>query len=500
MRTGTATATRFEVAPEKLGFFRWTRVGGKVLLTNDAGEFHFLSEADFATFLRGGVTAEHPQYTGLHAKGFLRDGLDTEALAQRVRRKKAFLGNGAHLHAVITTLRCNQDCRYCHASRADMSKVETDMPLDTAKQVVDFAMQTPSQYLNFEFQGGEPTVNFDAIKFIVEYSREKNKYEGKELVHSLVTNLTNMDEEKAEWLLANNVLLCTSLDGPEDVHNWNRLWAGSKGGNAWQSVMHWIAYFNRRYVEMGRDPELWHVDALMTVTRKTLDRWQDCVDLYVSLGIRSIHFRPLNPFGFATRTWEKIGYTPEEFNTAYASVLDHVIGLNRQGTQIIEGTAATFLKKMLTPYDPNFTDIRSPHGAGTGQIGYSYDGTIYPSDEGRMIAAMGDESFAIGHVSRSTWEEVTRHPTVKAMAVASLLDALPMCHECFNAPYCGVRPDHNYMHFGDLFGQRPNTKKCREHMHMTRQLFERLAYDDDGSLEAIFRRWVIDRPRDPAST
>ena len=53
----------------------------------------------------------------------------------------------------------------------------------------------PSPYLNFEFQGGEPTVNMDVIKFVVDYSREKNKYEKKILDHSLVTNMTYMNEE-----------------------------------------------------------------------------------------------------------------------------------------------------------------------------------------------------------------------------------------------------------------------------------------------------------------
>lgn len=494
MRT-TVTARALPIAPDALGFFRWTRIAGRILLTNDAGAFCFLSEPDFHALLAGELDPEHPERGSLQELGALRDGLDANALAQRIRRKRAFLGNGPHLHAVITTLRCNQDCRYCHASRADMSRVETDMPLSVAKSVVDFAMQTPSKYVNFEFQGGEPTINFDAIKFIVEYSREKNRHEGKELVHSLVTNLTAMDEDKAEWLIANDVLVCTSLDGPEDLHNWNRVWAGRGAGNAWAEVMKWIAYFNRRYVELGRDPELWHVDALMTVTSKTLERWRECVDLYLELGIRSIHFRPLNPFGFATKTWQTIGYTPEAFNAAYEALLDHVIALNRSGEQIIEGTAATFLKKILTPDDPNFVDIRSPVGSGTGQIAYAYDGTIYPSDEGRMIAAMGDDMFAIGHVERSSFEEIVQHPTVRAIAVASLLDSLPMCTDCFNAPYCGVRPLHNYMHTGDLFGQRPNTPKCREHMAISRTLFERLAADTDGTIEAIFRRWVIERPR-----
>ena len=245
-----------------------------------------------------------------------------------------------------------------------MERVDTDMSLDTAKQVVDLAMQSPSPYINFEYQGGEPTVNMEALKFIVEYSREKNKYENKDLEHSVVTNMTYMTEENAEWLIDNNVLVCTSLDGPEELHNYNRTWRASS--NAYASVRKWIDYFNRRYVEKGRDPRLWHVDALMTTSRKTFDRWKEVIDLYVDLGMHSIHLRPLNPYGFALDTWKRIGYTAEEYLDFYARSLDYILELNRQGVEIAEGTAATFLIKMLTPNDPNFVDIRSPCGAGTG--------------------------------------------------------------------------------------------------------------------------------------
>jgi len=438
---------------------------------------------------------EHPKYSDLQDKGFMRENLDLEAIANRVRRKRRYLRHGPHLHAVVTTLRCNQSCRYCHASRTDMHRVDTDMSLDVAKKVVDLAMQTNNAYINFEFQGGEPTINFEVLKFIVEYSHEKNRQEKKELVHSVVTNLTYMTEEIAEWLIAHDVLVCTSLDGPEELHNWNRLWAGKGSGNAWQQVMKWIAYFNRRYIELGRDPGLWHVDALMTVTKRSLSQWKESVDLYVELGIRSIHFRPLNPFGFANKTWDRIGYTAAEFNKTYEELLDYVLDLNRAGTTIIEGTAATFLMKMLTPDDPNFVDIRSPVGSGTGQIAYSYDGTIYPSDEGRMVAGMGDDIFAIGHVDTSEYDDIVKHPTVKAIAAASFVDGLPGCSTCFNAPWCGVRPLHNYMNSGDLFAQRPNTPKCDEHMSVVESLLRRLSEDESGEVEAIFRRWILRRPR-----
>jgi uncharacterized protein len=364
--------------------------------------------------------------------------------------------------------------------------------------VVDLAMKSTSPYVCFEFQGGEPTVNMPVIKFVTGYAREKNKQEGKILDLSLVSNMTWMTEENADWLVANDVLICTSLDGPEDLHNWNRTWTGKGSGNAYASVTKWMDYFNAAYVAKGRDPELWHVDALLTTTRRTLPRWKEIVDLYVSRGIRNLHLRPLNPFGFATGTWKRIGYTTEEFLEFYTNALDYIIELNLQGVEIAEGVASTILKKILTPDDPNFVDIRSPVGSGTGQLAYNYDGRIYPSDEGRMVSAMGDEIFAIGHVDSSTYQDLVGHPTVRSLAVSSLLDTLPMCSSCWNAPYCGARPLHNYMTSGDLFAQRPNTAKCKEHMYIAGLLFKKLAEDQDGRILKIFQRWTINRPRDAA--
>ncbi|MBK6575114.1 MAG: His-Xaa-Ser system radical SAM maturase HxsB [Sandaracinaceae bacterium] len=484
--------------PSALAYFRFGEVSGRMLLTNDAGQWHFLTKDDFTLFVGGSLSSGHPQYEALVEKGFVRDGMNIEALAQRVGRKKHFVGVGPHLHICITTLRCNQSCQYCHASRTDMDEVSTDMTMETAKQVVDQAMQSSSKYINFEFQGGEPTVNMPIIKFIVEYSREKNKYEGKILDHALVTDMTYMTEENAEWLIDNGVLICTSLDGPEEVHNYNRRW--KTGTNAYEHVIRWMDYFNRRYIEKGLDPNVFHVDALMTTTRASTEHWKEIVDLYVERGLRSIHLRPLNPYGFAVGTWKAIGYTSEEYLDFYAKTLDYIIELNKQGVEICEGTASTFLMKMLTPDDPNFVDIRSPCGAGTGQVAYNYDGKIFTCDEGRMVSAMGNDVFQIGTLGETTYTDMIQHPTVKAMAVASLQDTLPSCDTCWNKPFCGVCPMHNYMQSGDIFGQRPRSPKCKEHYTISSLLFEKLVNDKDGQIEKIFRRWTMRRPREDAQS
>ena len=110
---------------DKLGYFRYGKIDENYLLTNDAGEWIFLSEDDFHSFLKGNITEEHASFEALKSYGFLRQDLDTEDLATKIRRKKHFLGQGPHLHIVITTLRCNQSCKYCHASRTSMDRVDT---------------------------------------------------------------------------------------------------------------------------------------------------------------------------------------------------------------------------------------------------------------------------------------------------------------------------------------------------------------------------------------
>jgi hypothetical protein len=48
----------------------------------------------------------------------------------------------------------------------------------------------------------------------------------------------------------------------------------------------------------------------------------------------------------------------------------------------------------------------------------------------------------------------------------------------------------------DLFGQRPLTPKCTQHMRIVEMLLKRLDADTTGETTALFRRWTVERPRD----
>ena len=47
----------------------------------------------------------------------------------------------------------------------------------------------------------------------------------------------------------------------------------------------------------------------------------------------------------------------------------------------------------MTPFSTGFVDLQSPSGAGIAGAIYYYNGDVYPTDEARMLAEMGDQSF-----------------------------------------------------------------------------------------------------------
>jgi radical SAM protein with 4Fe4S-binding SPASM domain len=286
----------------------------------------------------------------------------------------------------------------------------------------------------------------------------------------------------------------TWLDGPSDVHEWNRRCTVA---GAYADVVRWIDWLDRRYRELGLNPDAWYVDARMTTTRRTLSAWREVVDEYVARGMRTIELRPLTPLGFETGDWRTIGYTAEEYLAFYERAFGYVMELNRRGIRLAERTAAGFLNGILASGDPAAREIRSPCSAGTSELAYDVDGRVFPGDEARRVDACGDALFALGDVRQLTIPEIVRHPTVRAIAAASLLDAQPMCADCWNKPFCGISPVSTYVRDGDLFGQRPRCFECKEHMAVARTLFTLLADDSGPETRAILERWMTatNRPR-----
>jgi len=122
-----------------------------------------------------------------------------------------------------------------------MSAVDKDMSKETARKVLDAIFYTTHPNVTIEFQGGEPLVNWDVLKFCIEYAEEKAKRVKKPALFSLVTNLSLMTDEKLQYLLEHKVSINTSLDGTSVVHNFNRTY---KDGNSFDLATYWIKKIN----------------------------------------------------------------------------------------------------------------------------------------------------------------------------------------------------------------------------------------------------------------
>lgn len=471
--------------------FRYREVGGDVLLTNIFGDWLFVTQGEFLAMAKGEVTKDSSLYNKLAERNFIREKIDVAKEAERFAYKKRFLNYGPNLHAMVVTLRCNETCVYCHAARADMSETQTDMTPEIAEKSVDLALQTTSPSVTIEFQGGEPLVNFDVVKHIIQYAQQKNRAYGKQLEFTMVSNLALMDEAKLKYLVENKVQICTSIDGPEALHNKQRILAG---GNAFQEAVKWIRRINKEYEQIGLDPVLYHVEALLTTTRNMLAYPKEIVDTYVELGCRAIFIRPVDPFGWAERAEKIVEYPRSDYMEFYRTATNYILELNRQGVQVLERYAAIFLTKILADEEPNFLDIRSPGGAGIGQVAYSYNGKIFTSDEGRMLYATGDDTFQIGDVRTSTYRDLMMHPTVRSLTLASNLHVQPDCVNCTYNAYCGIVPEQAYRTQGSIFGRMRENQICMVHKGIQDYLFNLLRENDPTTIE-ILKRWTTIRPR-----
>ena len=477
--------------PPGLVPLRFREVGGAVLLTNPWGSFVFVSRDEFAALARGEIVEGSPLHARLADKGFLRDAIDVAREAERLRKKKRFLDYGPNLHICVVTLRCNETCVYCHASRADMDAVHTDMTPATGEKVVDLMLESTSPSVTLEFQGGEPLVNFPVVKHIIDYALTRNRAYGKELGFTMVSNLSLMDEEKLSYLVDHKVQICTSIDGPEALHRKQRVLVGE---SSHRIAARWIERINKAYIDLGLDPSLYHVEALLTTTREALSIPREIVDTYVGLGCRAIFLRPVDPFGFAERTRKVVEYDRAAYIDFYRAATDHILAYNRRGEQVLERYAAIFLTKILGDDDPNFLDIRSPSGSGIGALAYNHDGKIFTSDEGRMMHETGDSFFQIGDVATATYRALMTHETVRALILASIREVQPDCVSCTYATYCGIQPEHSYRTQGSIFGRMRESTLCAVHKGIQDYLFEKLHEGDPAVVETL-RRWTTVRER-----
>lgn len=120
---------------------------------------------------------------------------------------------------------CNFSCRYCQfAADSGITRIHENknMSITVAKQAIDFTIKhsADSYNLNIAFYGGEPLLNIELIKEILEYIADK--YPFKLITYNMTTNASLLNDDNIRILKKYNVNINVSFDGPEQVQNYNR--------------------------------------------------------------------------------------------------------------------------------------------------------------------------------------------------------------------------------------------------------------------------------------
>jgi His-Xaa-Ser system radical SAM maturase HxsB len=461
----------------------------RMLVVNEAGEFIILSHPDFANFVEYRLQPGSPLFLDLKGKHLLTDTQVTPVvnlLATKYRTQKAFLKNFTGLHIVVVTLRCNQNCHYCHASSQPVEDRRWDMSPKTARNVVAKIMSSPSPSVKIEFQGGDAVLNLEVVKTIVKETRRLNRQARKNVAFVICTNLTLMDDAVLAYLKKEDITVSTSLDGPRELHDLHRVMRTGIG-----SYDLFVRNLDLSRKVLGHD----QVNALATLTRESLAHLKEIIDEYVRLGFRGIFLRNVNPYGYAKTDVhrESFQYSLGEFLEAYKKALYYIIELNLKGVPLVEDFATILLSRILTPFSTGFVDLQSPTGAGLAGVVYDFNGDVYPSDEARMLAKMGDRRFYMGNVNRNSYLDIFTSPVMRELVEASIVETLPGCHSCALQMYCGADPIRNYALQGNLIGHRPTSDFCEKHKAIFEFLIT-LVDENDPDVMDVFWSWITNRP------
>jgi hypothetical protein len=118
---------------------------------------------------------------------------------------------------------------------------------------------------------------------------------------------------------------------------------------------------------------------------------------------------------------------------------------------------------------------------------YNYDGKVFASDEGRMLAEMGDNTFEIGHVETSDYRSLLLSEKLIDLVGTSLTQCAPECASCVYESHCGADPVYHHATQSDPLGIKPLSGFCARQKAVIGTILNLL--DNSPSDAVVLRRW-----------
>ena len=306
---------------------------------------------------------------------------------------------------------CNLACRYCFAEEGEYHGRRALMSFEVGKKALDFLIANSGSRTNLEvdFFGGEPTMNWEVVKQLVEYGRSQEKIHNKNFRFTLTTNGVLLNDEITEFCNREMSNVVLSLDGRKEVNDRMRPTRNGKG--SYDIIV-------PKFVKFAKERGSRDYYIRGTFTHENLEFSKDV-----------LHFADL---GFTKMSMEPVVAPPEAF---YAIREEDLPVILRQydllAKEYVErrraGKGFVFFHFQIDlKQGPCVAKRLSGCGSGTEYLAVTPWGDLYPCHQ-----FVGNEQFLLGNVDEGIVNTELRDEFKLCNVYAK-----PKCRECFARFYC----------------------------------------------------------------
>jgi uncharacterized protein len=306
---------------------------------------------------------------------------------------------------------CNLKCRYCFAEEGEYHGKRELMSLEVGTKAIDFLIENSGSRKNLEvdFFGGEPLLNFDVVKGIVEYARGKEKEHNKNFRFTITTNGVLLNDDIMQYINENMHNVVLSIDGRKEVNDRMRPRAGGQG--TYDTI---LPKFQK--LADSRNQTDYYVRG--TFTKYNLDFAEDVLHL-ADLGFKQISVEPV-----VTDESEPYAITDKDLPVIfdeYERLALEIINRRKNGQWfnffhfMIDLTGGPCVVKRMVGC-----------GSGTEYLAVTPTGDLYPCHQ-----FVGKPEFKMGHVDTGV-----TNPDMRKRFEGCNVYTKPKCRECWARFYC----------------------------------------------------------------
>ena len=306
---------------------------------------------------------------------------------------------------------CNLACQYCFAEEGEYHGRRALMSFEVGKKALDFLIANSGNRRNLEvdFFGGEPLMNWEVVKQLVEYGRSKEKEYNKNFRFTMTTNGVLLNDEIMDYCNREMSNVVLSLDGRKEVNDKMRPFRGGKGS------FDLIVPKFQKFAEMRGDRDYY---VRGTFTRHNLDFSKDVTE-FADLGFRSMSIEPV-----VAKPEEEYAIREEDL----PQIMDEYDHLAEESIKRKkEGRGFNFFHFNIDlNQGPCVAKRLSGCGSGTEYLAVTPWGDLYPCHQ-----FVGQEEFLLGNVDTGVTNERIRDEFKLCNVYAK-----DKCRDCFARFYC----------------------------------------------------------------